>query len=399
MKILEINSVYHYGSTGKIVEDIQGYLIKQNNEVEVVYGRRRGNYPAKYVGNKVAMIGDVFISLLLDRHGLNNKVSTRKIIKIIETFDPDIIHLHNIHGFYLSYDLLFDYLNEKNKKVVITLHDCWLLTGFCSHFEQINCMEWKTNNCRKCKVKKIYPYRFLALNHWKNFLLKKEKLQAIKNLTLISPSLWMDSIVEKSFLNNKNHYVINNGIDLKKFFPENQNKIMKWKQKLHIESKKIVLGVASSWNKQKGLEDFQLLSSLLDDEYVIVLVGINLIQKKYVNKKVMCLPHTESVEELRLIYSSAEYFLNFTYQDTLPTVNIEALACGTPVISYKTGGCAEIINDCGYLLEKGDYAKVPTLLKRGVKFKEEECVTQAKAFDKKIMLKKYLELFNKLAIS
>lgn len=396
MKVLEINSVYHFGSTGKIVEDLQNYLVNHNNEVEVIYGRKRGNYSAKYVGNTTIMISDVIMSLLLDRHGLNNKLATKRIIKIIESFDPDIIHLHNIHGFYLSYDVLLDYLTKKNKKVVITLHDCWLLTGFCSHFEQINCEEWKTNNCRKCNVLKVYPYRFFALNHRENFLIKKEKLLAIKNLTLISPSEWMDSIVCHSFLKNKSHYVINNGINLEKFFPENHNKIIEWKRKLNVENKKVLLGVANVWNKQKGLEDFQQLCTLLDDEYVIILVGTNLIQKKKVKKKIICLPRTESIEELRLIYSSAEYFVNFTYQDTFPTVNIEALACGTPIISYRTGGCAEIVKDCGYLLEKGEFAQVPSLLKRNIKFNEDKCVTRARAFDKKIMLRKYMNLFNGL---
>lgn len=342
MKIVQINSVPN-GSTGKIMMGIHKELLNEGFESYVVWGRGRKSKDSNeiYMNDKIGVYFHVIYSRLTGKTGFASKKSTKKLINRLKIIKPDIIHLHNIHGYYINIQLLFDYIKENNIKVLWTLHDCWSFTGHCSHFETINCNKWQTI-CEKCPLKNDYPKSLVDTSTW-NYLKKKE-LFLNQNLKIITPSCWLANLVKKSFLNCYSIATIRNGVDINVF----QKRKSSFKKKYNIENKIVILGVASIWNSSKGFDDFVSLSKILNKKYVIVLVGVNEKQLKSLPNNIIGITRTENQIELSEIYSSSDIFLNLTYNDNYPTVNIEALACGVPVITYDTGGSVEFtefVND------------------------------------------------------
>jgi glycosyltransferase involved in cell wall biosynthesis len=279
--------------------------------------------------------------------------------------NPDIIHLHNIHGYYLNYKVLFKYLkNEYSGKIYWTFHDCWPFTGHCPYFTAVNCNKWKTQ-CYKCPNKKKYPTSLVFDNSKNNYLEKKELFTGLNNLTIITPSDWLNNLVKQSFLKDYEVITINNTIDTNIFKPTKDENIL---NRYNIpDNKKILLGVASVWEQRKGLEDFIKLSKKISNDYIIVLVGLTKKQikklKQYFN--ISGIERTENQIDLAKLYTVADYFLNLTYEDNYPTVNLEAMACGTKVISYDTGGCREQIKENnGIIVSVGDLDKVLEVIKK-----------------------------------
>ena len=368
MKILQINSVYGYGSTGKIVYKIHHELLDKNDESFVIYGRKGAIGDSRelvndnncyYIDNDFEIIDHVIRGTLLDRHGLYSDRNTNKIIEAIESIDPDVIHLHNIHGFYINYKLFFKYLADSKRKVVWTLHDCWAITGFCSHYEYNKCEQWK-NECKKCKCKNVYPYRLLSNSH-NNFNLKKELYAKLDNMVIVTPSNWLAKQVGMSMLKEHRVEVINNDVDLSNFYYDYDSSLV---SKYSLEGKTIILGVAGIWTNRKGLNEYIKLSELLDSKYQIVLIGLN---KKQINKlpnKIIGIEKTSSIDELRKWYSISNVFLNLTLEDTYPTVNLEARTCGLPVITYNTGGSPETIGNYGYIVDKYDLQGICEILNK-----------------------------------
>lgn len=346
MRVLQINSVCGIGSTGRIATDIHKMLTKQGHESFIAYGR---DLP-KNCGNtiKIGTKFDNYVHFaktrILDKHGFGSKKSTIEFIKKVKDLDPDIIHLHNIHGYYINIEVLFNYLKEANKPVVWTLHDCWSFTGHCSHFDYVRCYKWKTS-CKQCVQKKDYPTSIGFDRSKINYKKKKMLFTEIPDITLVVPSEWLGNLVEQSYFSMKDICVINNGIDLTVFRPTSSN----LRQYYGLENKKVALAVASNWNDRKGLQDVIKLASILSDEWKIVIIGLSKIQKsEIIDSNIIGITRTNNINELVQWYSLADVFINPTYEDTFPTVNIEALACGTPVITYKTGGSPEIIDyTCG----------------------------------------------------
>ena len=357
MKILQINSVYEYGSTGKIVALIHNKCKEENIESYVIFARSgtvdgkqkevKTNDSIFKINNTFEMYSHLALAVLLDKHGLYSKTNTKKIIEKIKNIDPDIIHLHNIHGFYVNYEMLFEYLKKSNKKIVWTLHDCWSFTGFCSHFEYNNCMHWKDQSI-KCTCRNVYPYRILI--NTDNNLKRKIKAFDVENMTLVTPSVWLKDVVKESILNKHECKVINNSIDLSVFKYSKTNYL---KEKLNT-NKKIILMVSSPFTKQKGFDEALSLSKILSDKYVIVMIGLSKGQIKNLPKNIIGFTRTSDANELVRCYCSSDIFLNLTLEDTYPTVNLEALACRLPVITYKTGGSSEMIEGKGIIVEKYD---------------------------------------------
>lgn len=368
MKILQINSVYGYGSTGKIVKKIHHELLSRNDESFVIYGRKGAigdsgkllnDQNCYYIDNDFEIIDHVIRGTLFDKHGLYSDKNTNKIIEKIESINPDIIHLHNVHGFYINYKLFFSYLANSKRKVVWTLHDCWSFTGFCSHYEYNKCEEWKCG-CDKCKFRKVYPYRLFSNSH-NNFNIKNELYKELNNLIIVTPSKWLASQVEMSMLKNHRIEVINNDVNLASFYYDYDKTLIR---KYRLENKIIILGVASIWTDRKGLYEYIKLSKKLNSKYQIVLIGLNKKQIKKLPKNIIGIEKTSSIDELRKWYSISNVFLNLTLEDTYPTVNLEARACGLPVITYNTGGSPETIGNHGYIIEKYDLEGVCELLKK-----------------------------------
>lgn len=362
MKVLFINCDCGCYSTGRIVSDIASKLIKSGNEVLACYGRdyKETGVPTYKIGTKVGVFFHALLSRIFDSCGLHSKHATKKLIKKIIEFSPDLIHLHNLHGYYINYRLLFKFLKEYNRPIVWTLHDCWAFTGHCAYFDFAECKKWK-HNCSKCPQKHSYPKSFLFDMSARNFLMKKDAFLGVSNMTIVTPSKWLADLVKQSFLKEYKVQVINNGVDTNVF---KKNYKAEFKTKNNLLSKKIILGVASPWSKRKGFDDFLALSSFISDEYSVVMIGIDKKQSKQLPNNVIGIKKTTNINELVDIYSSSYVLLNTTYEDNYPTVNLEAQACGCPVISYETGGSVE---SCvpSQIVSKKAYRNILTILESG----------------------------------
>ena len=348
MRLLLINAVCGYGSTGRIVLDIAKEYEQNGYEVKIAYGRN-GECPEeakKYairIGSDMDVYWHVLYTRLTDKHGLASKLATNKFLKWADEYNPDVLWLHNIHGYYINYEMLFDWIKGRPQmQVRWTLHDCWTFTGHCSHFLYIKCDKWR-RECCNCLQLDQYP-KSIVDNSSENYLRKKNAFTGVNNLKIITPSKWLKNNVHKSFLCEYESEVIYNKVNLNEFRPISSN----FKEEHGIMKKKMLLGVANVWNDRKGLGDFIKLSKLLDSSYYqIVLVGltrkqINDLKKKQIN--ILGMERTTDLNSLIKIYTAADVFLNLSYEDTFPTVNLEAEACGTRVISYDSGGCAETLS-------------------------------------------------------
>lgn len=365
-KLVSINTVCN-GSTGKVMKDISLDFIKNGYDALCIYGRRKGYKDLKCikVGGQLSFWCHVFITTLFDKHGSGSYFKTKKIVKILKNINPDIIYLHNIHGYYLNYKVLFKYLkNEYHGKINWVLHDCLIFTGHCAYFTAVNCNKWQ-KECKACPNKKRYPISLGLDLAKKNYYLKKNLFTGLKNLTIITPSDWLNNIVKHSFLKEYPIITINNKIDTNIFKPTvDKNLDIRYGIS---KNKKVLLGVASIWEERKGFDDFLKLAEKISNKFLIVLVGLNKKQLKIVNKydNIIGLSRTENQIELAKLYTRADYFLNLTYEDNYPTVNLEAISCGTKVISYDTGGCKEQINKkTGFIIPVGDINSILEIINK-----------------------------------
>lgn len=337
-RILFINSVCN-GSTGTICKNLYKAAKEAGHTCCIAYGR--GDAPEGFntikIGNQLDIYLHVLKARLYDASGFGSKKATKNLIKQIEKFKPDVIHLHNIHGYYINIEILFNYLKEHPEiKKIWTLHDCWSYTGHCAYYTYAKCDKWQTCCNGNCSNKKEYPQTFFS-NIKSNFYTKKEIFCGVENMILITPSKWLKNEVEKSYLKDYPIEVINNGVDTNVFKPTPSN----IKQQYGIENKKVILGVASVWDKRKGLDTFIELSKELDDQYQIALIGLNKKQKEQLPKNIIGISRTENVQELVKWYSASYAYFNPTLEDNYPTTNLESIACGTPVITFNTGGSPE----------------------------------------------------------
>ncbi len=382
MKVLQINSTCGYGSTGRIAVELGAFLLEQGHEFLIAYGRGTApeNVKNLRIGSDMGVNIHGVLSRMTDRHGFYSSRATKEFIKRAEEYNPDIIHLHNIHGYYINIKLLFDWLAQVNKPIVWTLHDCWPFTGHCSHFDFIKCEKWKTG-CFSCPQKNEYPTSLFLDSSKRNYEDKRRLFTSVKNMILISPSQWLAEFAKQSFLKKYKTEVINNGIDLETFKPLNQGKFRKDN---NLENRFVILGVASKWEERKGLEFFVSLSEKIVENTKIVLVGLNDKQIVGLPKSILTIKRTDSVQELAEIYSTADVFVNPTMEDNFPTTNLEALACGTPVVTFDTGGSPESIDEqTGYIVERGNtdllLEKIQSVREKGKAAYTANCVNRAKA--------------------
>ena len=394
MKVLILTTSWYGGGAETIARESYNYLTKNN--IDTYFGYSRGRIPNNVkgikIGNKLDLYFHVLISRIFDSDGLGSKIATLKLIKKIDkVIKPDIIHIHNIACYTLNYKILFNYLKKQNIKIVWTLHDCWSFTGHCISPEEIECKKY-TQICENCKMKKVFPKSILFDNSKRNFLLKKKIFNEI-DINFIAPSNWMKTQLKQSFLKNKNVNVVNNGIDLKIFKPTQKINIKKFKDKI------VILGVASKWTKNKGLEIFNELPNYLDSNYQVVLIGITKKQKKNVNSKIFCIERTNNKEELIEWYSYANVFVNPTLADNFPTVNLEALACGTPVVTFNTGGSWESVgNEVGELVKSKNAKELAKSIKICInrKISSSKCIEKAKNYEKNNKYAEYIDLYKKI---
>lgn len=388
MKILEINSVCGIGSTGRICTDIAKVLSENNHECYIAYGREKApdeyEHIAKRIGNNRDVNFHVIKSRIFDNSGFGSKRATKKFIKWIIELNPDIIHLHNIHGYYINVEILFNFLKEFNKPVIWTLHDCWPFTGHCTYFDFANCNKWKNNKCGSCPQKMKYPTSLFFDASSRNYEKKKLLFNSIDNLTIVTPSKWLALLVGQSFLKDHAIEVINNGIELNTFKKTNTNV----RDKYGLTGKRIILAVADGWGPRKGLNDIIRLSKILPEDNKIIMVGLNGNEQEKIPENIITISRTNNVQELVDLYSSADVFINPTYEDNYPTVNLEAQACGTPVITYRTGGSVESVPQSN-IVNVGD---IEALAEKVLNSNILE-IKDRDNFDKNIAYTKYLELY------
>lgn len=401
MKVLQINAVYGHGSTGDIVRELllnvkkvggQSYIavpekIKNHNEVD---GYIR-------IGNKIDYKLHSLSSRIFGMQGFSSKKSTLKLIKEIEKINPDIIHLHNLHSNYINIEYLFKYIRENKKPTIITLHDCWFLTGKCCHFLYDNCEKWKVK-CEKCiRKKKEIPSYFFDTST-KVYEKKKKLIGENPFVYVIGCSKWITEVARQSILNKRVIGTIYNGIDLSIFYPRKNNFRIKYK----LEEKYVILGMANKWLTKENEKTYEEILKFLKKDIILFLIGCTEEEIKKLPDNVLGVGFINDKNTLADYYSMADVFVNVTKVDSLPTVNIEAIACGTPVITYNSGGSAEILNsNVGISVEYGDIkGLILSIEKIKTKRKEEyidQCVKHINEnFEKNKCFEKYIDLYEKI---
>lgn len=404
MNVFQINVTSNVGSTGRIAEGIGNKILSQGWESHIAYGRKSSESQSHSVkiGSFYDSIRHVAQSRLLDMHGLGSSMATRAFISKLNIEKPDIIHLHNIHGYYLNYKILFEYLRKIHTPVVWTLHDCWPITGHCAYFDLVGCEKWKTL-CYSCPQIRTYPKSLFTDHSSCNYNLKKEIFTSVADrLTLVPVSMWLEGYIKSSFLKDCQISVIHNGINVSLFSPTYSGNI--GIDMSALKDKTIILGVANPWSKRKGLDDFFKLSNLLpSDEYSIILVGLSTKQMRNLPANIIGIKTVHEAKDLAYLYSISNVLVNPTYEDNYPTVNLEAISCGTPVITYNTGGSPESIveNQTGFIVEKGNLTEVVKAIdfikNRGKESFVHPCRSYAENhFDQNICFEKYIELYQSL---
>lgn len=358
MRLYQINSVLNYGSTGRIAEQIGLAVEAAGGQCRVAHGPK---YPhatslSHYVvgGQKDVLLHELQ-SLLLDRNGLASRRVTQALIADIKAFRPDLVQLHNLHGYYLNYPLLSDYLAAARVPVVWTLHDCWAFTGHCCYFDVAGCTRWQTG-CGRCPCRGEYPRSLFMDRSARNYREKRRAFgQLAGQLTLVPVSDWLAGYLKDSFLKDVPWQTIHNGIDLTTFYPREAAAL---RERLGLGRKKVALGVALPWIPRKGYDDMLALAGRLPKEdWQLILVGLSDQQLAALPDGIVGVKRTADVDELACYYSLAEVFVNASLEDNFPTTSLEALACGTPVVTYDTGGCSEAVDSAtGRVVPQHDIA-------------------------------------------
>lgn len=398
MKIVQINSHCGNGSTGRIAVAVSKRLNDHGIENRIFYSPfTKSDYPDSImIGSKPMLRFHQLLSRVFGDQGFHSYFSTKKLVRRLKEIDPDLILLHNLHGYYLHLGVLFRFLKEYDKPVLWTLHDCWAFTGHCTHYQIARCDRWQSG-CHDCPNQKEYPYSWLFDRSRSLYKRKKALFTSVEKLMLITPSDWLRGELKQSFLKEIPAVTIHNGIDLAVFKPTAGD----FRERYGIGQKKMILGVSSVWKDAKGLDVFISLARQLDpEEYAVVLVGTDKEIDNMLPQQIISIHRTEDREDLVRIYSAADVFVNATREDTFPTVNLEALACGTPVVTFDTGGCSETIaQGCGALITGNSVDELLESL-QSIRPKTDEvkirCAAAAQAFAEQICYERYVDLIKNI---
>ncbi len=393
-KIVAINTC-NFASTGNVMMGICECAREYGYETMAYSAHTRLNLfntvkmnGHRYIGTSLERFVSVFINRITGNNDSLNIIGTTKMLREIDRFKPDIIHCHNLHSNFVNLEMLFNYIKQNNIKLVWTLHDCWPFTGHCPHFGMYGCYKWKTH-CHDCPAYRMYP-KTLRDNSYNMYDKKKAIFTGVKNAVIVAPSQWLADLAKQSYLKEYPIKVIPNGIDLETFRPCNSD----FRTRYNLEDKFIILGVASIWGETKGKDRMENLAEQLGDEYKVVMTGIEATQVN--SDKILSIPKINDPQQLAEIYSAADVFYNPTRQDTFPTVNIEALACGTPILSHGAGGSGEAFEEhSGIVVNDDNIIEVLDRLKQS-NFDSVSCVARGRTFDRKEKFKEYIELYERI---
>lgn len=398
MNVVEIN-MYNFGSTGTIMLGVSERLREEGHQVMICYPATKRNLKKEVkdsylMRTRIERNVGMDLSRLFGCEDLFFRLATWRLVRRMDRFGVDLVHLHNLHGWYISIPVLFRYLRKKGIPVVWTLHDCWPFTGHCAHFERIGCRKWM-EDCRICPLYKGYPQSRVD-NARRLLRVKRKYITGLPGLTLAAPSEWLASLVKKSYLKDSPVVVVYNGIDTELFHPVDSGFRSRW----HLEGKILILGVAMQWGIKKGIDVFARLAEDLDDRFGIVLVGTDDEVDRFLPARIITIHRTMNQEELAAIYTTADLFVNPTREEVFGLVNVEALACGTPVLTYDSGGSPETIDrTCGSVVERDDYEALKAEILRITTtrpFSPEACRARALQLSATNMQDSYVRLFTSL---
>ncbi len=392
MRVLQVNSVLGSGSTGRIASDICDVLKSDGEEGTVAFGRGtpvRGHF---YFGDGASLCSHILATRVLDAHGLYSRVATQRLLRFISGWNPDVIHLHNIHGYYVCYPLLFEFLRRAGTPIVWTLHDCWALTGHCA-FQLTGCEKWKSG-CGRCPERMQYPRSWVCDNSTANLIAKQRAFGSMERLTIVTPSSWLAAQVKESCLAKFRTVIIHNGVDTSMF--------ARYRTEPNPGGGFRLIAVASIWDERKGLQFLQPMMRNLPQDCILTVVG-GLRKPLPASRRITHIPRTDSTEVLAALYAAADVLVNPTMADNFPMTIIEAMACGTPVVTFDTGGCSEALTpDTGVVVRRGDadgLAKaVMQIRERGKQWYTERCVTRARsAFNRIDRYRDYVQLYREVS--
>lgn len=398
MRVFELNT-FLGGSTGRIATDIAQYATAQGAETIIGFGA--GSVPqgaetyALRIGGPVGRKWHGALRKLLDAEGYGSILATKRLIHFLQQYQPDVIHLHNLHGCYVNHKLFFRYLQQSGIPVVWTLHDCWAFTGHCAYFDRVGCDRWKTG-CFRCPQKGEYPACIGIGGSKRNYTRKHNLFPSLPNLTLVAPCAWLQKITAESFFRNVPCRVIYNGVDRNRFYPVKSD----LREQYGIGDKLLILAVASEWEERKGIRLLPELAGKLGERCQLVVIGVTPEQRKALPASILGIQKTANVRELAAWYTVADCLANPTLEDNMPMVNLESFACGTPVVAFDTGGCAEAIPDtCGTVTPKGDVDAMADAIHNIARKKaafSQACFSQAECFDAEASAKAYWDLYQEV---
>ncbi len=394
--LLQINVDANNGSNGSIARDIGTMALARGWNSYIAYGRRHIPCDSQLIriGNDIDVKFHGLMTRLFDRHGLASKITTKLFLRKVDKIKPDIVHLHNIHGYFINYKLLFEYLIKKEIPIVWTFHDCWPFTGHCGHFDSYSCDRWKTE-CYQCPGVHGYPSSLFFDHSQQAFLLKKKLFTTPDILHIATVSYWLKGVVEESFFSKFPIHVVYDGIDTESF----KYHTSKLREQYGLENKFILLSAAANWSKAKGWDDYVKLSTMLPEECVIMLVGVTEEQKRTLPPQIIAVPRQEGKEKLAEYYSMADVLLNLSYLETFGMTTAEAMACGTPGISYNRTACPELLTpETGIVVEAGDMQQIldaiATIKKNGKAHYSKACRQRVlDNFNFKEVNKQYFEIY------
>ena len=348
MKVFYVNTVSGVGSTGRICDALCTALEAAGGQGRIAYGRGRASGQsaarATRISGRVGVLFDALLSRLSDRAGCFSRAATRRLIRKIEAFDPDVVHLHNLHGYYLNVGLLCRALAKRGRPVLITLHDCWLMTGHCCHFSRVGCSAYRTG-CHDCPQRRAYPAAWWVSRAGDNWRDKKEALSRLPQLQLSVPSRWLAGVAAQSHLGAYPTVVIPNGVDTDVFCPPQKETVRALRDRYALQGKRVVLAAASAWSASKGLPLLTALRACLDEEYALVLVGLSPRSIARLPDGILGLPRTDSAAELAALYGMADVFVNASVEETMGMTTLEAMACGTPVVVSDQTAVPEVVDE------------------------------------------------------
>lgn len=399
--LLQINVDINSGSVGRIAEQIGDTAISNGWESYIAYARDHQTSKSKLIkiGNYLNIYYHVIQTRLFDNHCLASTKATRNFINKIEKIKPDIIQIHQLHGYYINIKVLFEYLTKIKIPIVWTLHDCWAITGHCTYFSNIDCNKWKIE-CHHCPKRGNYPASLFLDKSQKNFLLKKVLFTSVNKMTIVTVSDWLKNLAKESFLSKYPIISIKNGVDLQKFIPYINTGFIK--QKYQLTDNFIIMGVGTTWNASKGLFDYYKLREKLPGNFAIILVGLSPKIIKDLPEGIIGIPRTDSIEELALLYSAADVVTSLSYQEAFGLTPIEGFACGTPAIVYNATALPELITpEVGYIVEPGNIEQiveaVNQLKLKGKSFYSANCRIRAEAvYDNRNKYGEYISLYNEM---